>query len=288
MAAGLARAQQTRLTEYFSANEDAAARLAASSGTTPPPLTPRRRCSQVGCSESANHLVATLPYCETHMRSTCSGQLAALYADMPQRCVWDKQEQRWKGRQLFRHGTSVVARMYGVEMTDDRYWLRALLLHIPGAVSFSDLKARALGLTRGPDESTEAFSARVGDDASVSWHDAAEKYGLIEQDDEYDRAVEEALHSNTNALRFFAYMLVHLDSMPNPQRLWETHAEDLSRDDSSTRDLPDGQRILATLRRLKAYVDAIDESVWEARLKRLPMGMFATHFHLLDSSQLSL
>ncbi len=275
MEAGLERAQRTRLTEYFAANADAAARLLRDADMTQAPLTPRKACTATACGNGATHLLASLPYCAAHMRARCSEQLRTLYADMPQRSVWNTQEQTWTGRKQYHHGHAVVARMYGVEMTDDRYWLRALLLHIPGAVSFSDLKATALGLTREPAETTEAFSARVGDDATVPWRAAAEQYGLIEQDDEYDRAVEEALHSNANALRYFAYMLVHLDAMPNPQRLWDTHKDALSRDDSSTRDLPDGQRVLATLRRLKTYVDAIDETVWEAR--GMPRVVQETH-----------
>ncbi|GBN32489.1 hypothetical protein AVEN_89336-1 [Araneus ventricosus] len=61
------------------------------------------------------------------------------YADIPQYYVFDKSQTFWKRRQ--RGGQQIIGRMPGVNLQEsERYYLRMLLLRIPGVVSYDDLK----------------------------------------------------------------------------------------------------------------------------------------------------
>ena len=61
-----------------------------------------------------------------------------LYTDVPNHDVFDRKKKEWKARK--RGGKKIIARMYSVSVKDIEWFcLRLLLLHIPGAASFSDL-----------------------------------------------------------------------------------------------------------------------------------------------------
>ena len=61
-----------------------------------------------------------------------------LYVDIAQHYVWDMTKKKWKKRQ---RKTNTIDRMYSVSPTDqERFYLRILLLHVPGAKSYTDLK----------------------------------------------------------------------------------------------------------------------------------------------------
>src|SRR6267154_6585338 len=63
-----------------------------------------------------------------------------LYVDIPEHYVFDQKIRKWKPRQ--RGSTTVIGRMYSVSLASDieRFCLRLLLLHVPGATSFDDCK----------------------------------------------------------------------------------------------------------------------------------------------------
>lgn len=61
-----------------------------------------------------------------------------LYTDIPEFYVYDR-NRGWTKRK--RGGDNVIGRMYTVSIAEgERYYLRLLLLHTPGATSFDDLK----------------------------------------------------------------------------------------------------------------------------------------------------
>ena len=60
-----------------------------------------------------------------------------LYSDIPYNYVYNNNN--WKRRQ--RGGNKILARMYTVSVKDEeRFYLRLLLLHVPGATSFEFLR----------------------------------------------------------------------------------------------------------------------------------------------------
>jgi hypothetical protein len=68
--------------------------------------------------------------------------LSTLYHDMPTIATWNKKEGRWQPRR--RGGT--VGRMYSAMPGEgDRFWVRMLLCHVPGATSFADLRTTGKG-----------------------------------------------------------------------------------------------------------------------------------------------
>ena len=327
-----------------------------------------------------------------------------VFPDIPKYFTWDSKARSWKDRKQINKGDRIISRMYAVDFQDsERYWLRAVLLNVPGATSFGDLLAkcearaaarhlasessaadepepdRSLSLNHPPvhlsghtaaasvsssassgntantaahpgghtatasasssassiytahtafhpSEYTAAASAsasasssntantavqlerqpvpantsasassskattstlpagNVGNTASNKpqdnttvdpgkkakqpgiWEVAAKKLGLIADDQEYERALEESLHSSTDPLRFFAYMLRHAE-VHEPGKLWSKFGERMAMDSPHTRRLPASDRRAAALRRLKDLVDdlggiGIEQKSW--------------------------
>eukprot|EP00798_Chlamydomonas_sp_ICE-L_P027773 gene27773-17913_t len=61
-----------------------------------------------------------------------------LYHDIPSFYTWDKTNKKWKPRQ---RGVPPIGRMYSCSPTEgERYYLRLLLNHVPGALSYADLR----------------------------------------------------------------------------------------------------------------------------------------------------
>jgi hypothetical protein len=65
--------------------------------------------------------------------------LNTLYHDFPRTATWKKKEKQWAVRTQM-PGLLPVGRMYFVQPSEgERYFLRLLLHHVPGATSFEDL-----------------------------------------------------------------------------------------------------------------------------------------------------
>ncbi|XP_018574798.1 uncharacterized protein LOC108913690, partial [Anoplophora glabripennis] len=63
-----------------------------------------------------------------------------LYTDIPYHYVWNNRTKRWTRRQ--RGANKIVTRMYSVSIRNQElYYLRLLLLHVPGASSYEELRA---------------------------------------------------------------------------------------------------------------------------------------------------
>uniref|UniRef100_A0ABD2WAL1 Helitron helicase-like domain-containing protein n=1 Tax=Trichogramma kaykai TaxID=54128 RepID=A0ABD2WAL1_9HYME len=116
---------------------------------------------------------------------------------------WVKREKRIKA----------IGRMYSVSPTQSElYHLRLLLLHKKGATSYKDL------LT-------------VNDIYHNTFTDACLALGLIEDDNEWHIAMNEAVHwMMPNSLRkLFVLILIHCNPI-HPERLWDTFKQSLSED----------------------------------------------------------
>ncbi|CAF5003071.1 unnamed protein product, partial [Rotaria sp. Silwood1] len=94
-----------------------------------------------------------------------------LYHDIPQHFVFERNG-TWKRRL---QGENVIGRMYSISPSDvERYHLRLLLLHTPGACSFDDLKT-------------------VDDQVCQTFMEVAKRRGLLRDDTEYERCMAEAV-----------------------------------------------------------------------------------------------
>jgi hypothetical protein len=105
--------------------------------------------------------------------------------------------------------------MYFVYPRDqDRFCLRLLLLNVPGATSFDDLKKH-------PDTGAKCASFR----------DAALARQLMEDDNEWRKCLAEAASEKSprKLRQLFALILCHCHPS-EPERLWEEFAHDLSED----------------------------------------------------------
>lgn len=107
----------------------------------------------------------------------------------------------------------IVSRMYTVSLRDEeRFYLRLLLLHIPGATSFESL--RTVGLVV-----HETFKA------------ATSARGLLESDDEWDRCLSDAgIYYMPRQLREMFAFICCFCQPASPLKLWEDHKMNLTLD----------------------------------------------------------
>ncbi|XP_076035366.1 uncharacterized protein LOC143021643 [Oratosquilla oratoria] len=96
---------------------------------------------------------------------------AHLYTDIPEYYVFNNQSNTWTKRQRHRQ---IVTRMYSASPRNaEKFHLRMLLLHVPGATSFDDLKT-------------------VGGEQLPTFKDACIRLQLLEDDNELEMALSEA------------------------------------------------------------------------------------------------
>ncbi|XP_076039480.1 uncharacterized protein LOC143024554 [Oratosquilla oratoria] len=96
---------------------------------------------------------------------------AHLYTDIPEYYVFNNQSNTWTRRQRHRQ---IVTRMYSASPRNaEKFHLRMLLLHVPGATSFDDLKT-------------------VGGEQLPTFKDACIRLQLLEDDNELEMALSEA------------------------------------------------------------------------------------------------
>ena len=62
-----------------------------------------------------------------------------LYPDIPKHYVFNDRDKKWTLRR--RGGDRIISGMYSISPTDpEKFYLRSLLLHVPGATCYDDLK----------------------------------------------------------------------------------------------------------------------------------------------------
>ena len=108
-----------------------------------------------------------------------------------------------------RGGDRIISRMYSVPVDADKFHLRLLLLHIPGARSFTDLRT-------------------VNGVVCSTFREACIQRHLLADDGEYNTAMGEAAHFQMpRQLRsMFATICVYCQPS-DPQQLWTTHQDAL-------------------------------------------------------------
>ena len=140
--------------------------------------------------------------------------LARPYNEVPLYCTWQQKTHTW---QLRKNGPvpsqHALGRMPPVSPTEgERYFLYLLLLHTPGARSYTDLRT-------------------VADTTFDTFQLAATARGLCDSDDHYHEALAEVLASSTpaRARRFLATLLACCD-VADGASLWQSFADDLAQD----------------------------------------------------------
>jgi hypothetical protein len=125
--------------------------------------------------------------------------------------VWNNSRKQWKIRERGFGGT--IGRVYVVSPRQaEKFYLRLLLFHVPGATCFDDLK-------------------RVDNVVRETFHDAAMALGLLASDDEWDDCLDEAVsfRSPVQLRRLFEVIVLYCNP-GNPFALWEKYKSHLSED----------------------------------------------------------
>jgi hypothetical protein len=134
---------------------------------------------------------------------------AYLYSEIPEHFVFEKGQ--WNPRR--RGGSKVIGRMFSVNIVDsERYYLRTLLLHVPGATSFEHLRT-------------------VNGVRSETFKDAAKMLGLLSDDDIWDTTLTEAGLIRMPGQMRQVFALICIYGTPNDVPiLWENHKDLMTED----------------------------------------------------------
>jgi hypothetical protein len=133
--------------------------------------------------------------------------LSTLYHDFPSICVYNKNARKWTERVRLNdsRGLPTIGRMYTAHPRDqERFHLRMLLCHVPGATCFGDLKT-------------------YGDLGYISFKQACIAHGLLESDNEWDMCLDEArsFQHPAGLRELFASLLIH-NNVQDPAALCVT------------------------------------------------------------------
>ena len=133
-----------------------------------------------------------------------------LYHDIPDHYTYDPRAKKWKARQ---RATNTIGRIYQVQpSTPERFCLRMMLLHCPGATSFEALRT-------------------LNGHEYPSFKDAARAMGLLEDDNELHHCLEEAnlLQMPSQMRSLFATLLL-FNCPSDPRQLFVDFQEAMSED----------------------------------------------------------
>lgn len=134
---------------------------------------------------------------------------STLYTDFPIFFTWDKKRKTWHRRQ----SGETIGRVYFVNPRDvERFYLRLLLHHVPGATSFQDIRT-------------------VDGVIYETFQQAVQARGLLQNDDEFDQdlALSAAIASARQLRELFSMMLLFCE-LSDPRRLFDKYIKDMGDD----------------------------------------------------------
>ncbi|XP_042942909.1 uncharacterized protein LOC122277096 [Carya illinoinensis] len=169
-----------------------------------------------------------------------------LYKEFPEYYVWNQQNKDWTPQKK----KTVIGRIVTANPFEgERYYLRILLNHVRGPLSFDDLKT-------------------VDGVVAPTFREAATMHGLLQRDSSLEDCLQEAsLYQVPSSLRrLFATILVYCNPT-NPRELWERFEQDMSTDFKSTEDSISNVRT-QVLRSISFTIES--------------MGKDINSYHLLD------
>ena len=131
------------------------------------------------------------------------------YSDFSDKYVWNKETKKWTSRKK----DTAISRMVFVSPSEgERYYLRLLLTHVPGAKSYKDLRM-------------------VNNILHSSFKDACIAYGLLGDDKEFNLCLKEASEIKTgNEIRHLFALILSSCEVTFPLKLWEENCESLCED----------------------------------------------------------
>ncbi|KAG6621819.1 hypothetical protein I3842_Q005000 [Carya illinoinensis] len=171
-----------------------------------------------------------------------------LYKEFPEFYVWSQQYKEWTRRKK----KTVIGRIITANPFEgERYYLRILLNHVRGPLSFEDLRT-------------------VDGVVAPTFREAATMHGLLQRDSSLQDCLHEAsLYQMPSSLRrLFATILVYCNPT-NPRELWERFEQDMSVDFRSTENSMSDVR-MQVLRSISFTLES--------------MGKDINSFHLLDDN----
>lgn len=145
------------------------------------------------------------------LNSTDASACQWLYPEVPSKYTYDRAKKKWKQRKI--GGQRVIARMYAVNPADKELsCLRILLLHVPGANSYEDLKT-------------------VNAVTHNTFYEACIALNLLADDKQWISTMEEAVVFRMPLqLRFLFATLCSHCQLKSPAELWERFKDDMSED----------------------------------------------------------
>ena len=140
-----------------------------------------------------------------------SWRMELLYTDVGE--LYRFVNRKWQKR--VRRLDTTISRMYSVSPLDrERYFLRLLLLNVRGPTSFENLRT-------------------VNEITFATFEETARTRGLLENDEEWSRCLEESsrYQSGKSLRNLFALILVFCNPQnPTPLELFDRHLESLCKD----------------------------------------------------------
>ena len=133
------------------------------------------------------------------------------YTEIPQHYTFNAHTKKWQRRK--RGHDKIISRMYSVNPKDgERFYLRLLLLHVPGATSYEALRT-------------------INGETVATFKEACTLLNLLKDDTEYDKAMAEAEgFSMPHQLRdLFATLCAHAN-LSDPLTLWNRYKDKLMED----------------------------------------------------------
>jgi hypothetical protein len=162
------------------------------------------------CVQASEHKDSTLTAWFKLNRSNPEAR-QYLYGEIPEHYTFHDSNHTWQPR--LRGAEKVIGRMYCVNMHDtERYFLRMLLLYVPGALSFEDIRT-----VNGVEHDTFLLAAKA--------------MGLVESDDVWnDTLIDAAVASMPKQLReLFGFICLFCLPTTAPE-LWNNHKKSLMED----------------------------------------------------------
>ena len=155
------------------------------------------------------HVTKLTEWFELNVRDENARQY--LYTEIPYHYTWTK-EKKWK-RRVLNAENNTVSRIYAVSPRDrERFYLRLLLLHVPGQMSFIQLRTYE-GVTY------ETFES------------ACRARGLLIDDTEWDRTLSEAATTaSPRQMREIFVTILGYCEPSNPVQLWDDYKNHMSED----------------------------------------------------------
>lgn len=165
-----------------------------------------------------------------------------LYSELPEFHVWDGKQKIWR----IRDQRGSVGRMAFVSPSEgEHYYLRLLLCNVKGATSFDSLKT-------------------VNGHVALTFKEACEKRGLLEQDNYADVCMQEAaiVQMPIALRRLFAILLICVDGI-NARNLWNKYYSDLSEDFAHAVSGQSNEVTMHTYVEVQKYIKSMGRSMKE-------------------------